>query len=369
MLTGFIVEPTIGEALAPWAEAAGVSPASAHSISVTAALVIATVVQMVVGELVPKNLAVAKPEETTLLLATPFRLLNTLWKPLIVALNATANGVVRAMGIEPRDELAAGHSLEELEVMIQSSRDQGAIPEDEFSLLVRSISFADKTAGDALVPRVGIVALRQTDSIAAMVDIARQTGHSRFPICATGLDDIVGVAHIKDAYPVPRSRRRDVSVAEIMTEPLFVPESKPLDDLLLEMRRERKQMAVVLDEFAGTAGIATLEDLLEEIVGDIEDEHDLEEQVDPAQPASGVHTVSGLLHPDELEEATGLTIPEGDYDTFAGFLLTLFDRIPNVGDHASFDGWEFKVTAMDRNRISEVLVVAPAPVAAEEPAP
>jgi CBS domain containing-hemolysin-like protein len=202
--------------------------------------------------------------------------------------------------------------------------------------------------------------LRADDSIADLMEVAVGSGHSRFPVRGTDVDDIVGIAHVKDSYLVPREDRPGVTVSTIMREGMNVPESRDLVSLLAQMRRERQQMVVVFDEFGGTVGILTLEDILEEIVGEIEDEYDIEGSGSSlTQPPSGIRVVPGLMHASELRETTGFVMPEGDYETFGGFLMSMFDRIPAQGDHIAYEGWEFKVVEMDRNRIVKVLVVAP----------
>lgn len=366
LLVGFLIEPVVAPLIEPVIELTGVPQRSTLAVSVAAALILATTFEMVLAELLPKNLAIARPLRTALLTAAPLRFANGLGKPFIVFLNAAANGTVRLLGIEPQEELGGLHSLEELQILIRSSREGGGLREEEFSLLARSIAFREKVAADALTPRVNIVALPTQSTIAEMQRIALETGHSRFPVYTEGLDDIIGTAHIRDVYGVEYDKRHEVPVTQIMRAPLIVPESKPLPAILAEMRREREQMVIVVDEFGGTAGIITLEDLLEEIVGEIEDEYDASQGPEAATPAPGVSVLSGLLHPDEVQEQAGFRMPEGDYDTLAGFLLALFERIPLVGDQVAYDGWEFKVTAMDGRRIDKVLLVAPPPSEKEE---
>ncbi len=359
LMIGFILEPTLGRALRELLENF-LSDNAARQVAIVLALIIATTVTMVLGELVPKNLAIARPLPVAFAVTPGLRFSNALFRPLIVFLNAAANLGVRLFGIEPKDELSGTRSLEELEVLIQSSRAGGGIEEEEYSLLTRSISFGDKTAADALVPRTAMVTLTSEETLTDLMNEALKTGHSRFPITGDDIDDIIGVAHVKDVYTYAPEQRPTTNVHEIAQESLIVPESRDLKSLLIDMRREHKQIAVVVDEFGGTAGIITIEDLLEEIVGEIEDEHD-PTYVTPAveERRSGANVVSGLLRPDELKEQTGLELPEGDYDTVAGFLLNVFDRIPRRGDHAEWKGWEFKVVEMDRNRISKILIVAP----------
>jgi CBS domain containing-hemolysin-like protein len=360
LMVGFILEPTLGEALLPLVELVGLPDQTAAGIAVALALALATATQMVFGELVPKNLSIARPVPIALAVTPPLRLSNALFRPLIVFLNASANASVRLLGIEPQDELSSTHSLEEIEVLIQSSRAGGALKEEQYSLLARSISFGGKTAGDALVPRTAMVTLRADESISDLMEEALKTGHSRFPITGDDIDDIIGVAHVKDGYRIPPEQRLTTPVTSVTTDALIIPESRDLKSLLIDMRRSRRQIAIVVDEYGGTAGVVTIEDLLEEIVGEIEDEHDVTYLTpEPEERHSGANLVQGLSRPDELREQTGLEIPEGDYDTFAGFLLSLFDRIPRKGDHISYKNWELKIVEMDRNRIDKVLVVAP----------
>lgn len=367
LLIGFLIEPSLGEPLAEIITRFGLPEASSLGIGVTIALVITTATQMVAGELIPKNLAIARPVGMASAIATPMRIVNLAFKPLIVFLNASANAAVRLLGIEPRDELTAVHSLEELEVLIQSSKEGGGLKEEEFSLLARSMTFGDKVCADALTPRVTMVTLDMTGRIADLIEAVLHSGHSRFPVCREGIDDIVGVAHVKDSYPIPPERRAATPITEIMRDPLIVPESRELASLLSEMRRDRHQLVIVVDEYGGTAGIITIEDLLEEIVGEIADEHDPREGDDHlTRPPSGIHVVSGQSHASELEEMTGFILPEGDFETLGGFLLNALDRIPEQGAHVSHGGWEFKVIEMDRHRIARVLVVAPPETKREE---
>lgn len=360
LLVGFIVRPTLGEALIPLAENLGLPRDAVEGVAVGTALVLATGVQMVLGELIPKNLAVAEPLRVSSALATPFRLVNALFRPLIVMLNATANLTVRLFGIEPRDELESTVSLEELETLIHSSRRSGLLPEEDFSLLARSISFADKRAADALVPRTKVKAIQRDATLADLAALAVETGFSRVPVFATDLDDVEGVANAKSIYNYPVEERATTPVASVVTDVPFVPESRPLDAVLTQMRRERAHLVIVLDEYGGTAGILTLEDVVEEIVGDIEDEHDPSAlTAAPDASPEGVFLLPGLLHPDEVRQMCGLEIPEGDYDTLGGFLLDRFGRIPEAGDHIQAEGWELKVKTMDGHRVAEVLAVRP----------
>ncbi|MBA2725543.1 MAG: HlyC/CorC family transporter [Actinobacteria bacterium] len=367
LIVGFIARPTIGGAIEPLIEAIpGVPESAVEGLTAGVALTLATAFSMVFGELVPKNLAIARPIGTAYWVSTPFRLVNALFKPIIVALNAAANRAVRLVGVEPREELDVVRSLEELQLLIQSSGEGGTLLEEEFALLRRSISFGAKTAADALIPRVSVDALQMDATIERLTALALESGHSRFPVYENDLDTIVGVVYVKDIFPIPADERAHTTVASLVQEVSFYPESRPLASLLVEMRRTRKHIAVIVDEHGGTAGIITIEDLLEEIVGDIEDEYDPKLGAKVTSPIAGTHVLSGLLHPDEVFDISGFEMPAGDFDTLAGFLLWLFDRIPAPGDHVAYEGWEFKVSKMEKRRIDEVLGVAPAGFDREE---
>ena len=307
------------------------------------------------------NVRASRPLPTVLRIEGPARLYGTVFGPLIRVLNGAADWTVRRIGIEPREGLRSVRTMEELELLIASSRAHGALPEEEAALLARSISFRDKSAADVLVPRTGLVALEQNATVADLASRSTETGHSRFPVYREDVDDIIGFAHVKDVHRIPPADRSVTPVTQIAQDALVVPETRSVDSLLLEMRRERKPIALVVDEYGGTAGIVAAEDIVEELVGDIEDEYDRAAPAATLTPApTGIHVVSGMLRPDELQETTGFTMPEGDYETFAGFLLSLLGRIPGSGEHASYEGWEFKVVETEGRRISKVLVVAPA---------
>jgi CBS domain containing-hemolysin-like protein len=360
LIVGFIAEPLIARALDPVISGLGVLPErTSFAVALIIGFVLATITQMVIGELIPKNLAIARPIGVAARIATPLRWYCTLFRPVIVMLTAAANWTVKRVGIEPRQELTSVRSLQEINLLIESAREEGVLPEDQAALLARSITFGDKTAADALVPRVSVVALEASDTLADMARVADESGHSRFPVCGKDVDDVVGFVHVKDAYVIPLAERPRTPVSAVMHEALVVPESRQLESLLIEMRGLARHLAVVVDEYGGTAGIVTIEDLLEEIVGEIEDEYDPDEPRPLTASPEGIYVISGMLHPDEVREATGFDMPDGDYETIAGFLMSELDRVPEQGDHASYEGWEFKVIEMDRRRIVKVLVVAP----------
>jgi CBS domain containing-hemolysin-like protein len=327
-------------------------------VAVAVALALATVLSMVLGELVPKSLVLARPERAILLLAAPLRAFSLVFAPVIKLANGTANGVVRLLGVEPQEELASARSIEELSRIIESSGEEGELAEGQTTLMTRSIRFADKTAAEALVPRLAIDWLDEADTVGSLVTKALATGHSRFPVCRGDLDDVVGVVHVKDGYRLPVADRDQSPVAAIMQDAFAVPETRELDALLAELGGGGSHLAVVVDEYGGTAGIVTVEDLLEEIVGEIDDEYDF--RTTPAtQAAPGSWLLSGALHGDEVHDACGFEVPDGEYETLAGFILDRLGHVPEVGEVVDHEGWRLEVAEMDRRRISLVQATAP----------
>ena len=350
LLLGFVAEPTVARILSGDAHATGAS--------VALAIGTATVLHLVVAEQVPKYVALAIPERTALALAPAITAYGVATRLLVDLLNRTANAIVRLLGVEPKGQIQASRTLDELEDLIETSADDGSIDPDEATLLRRSIRFADKTAADALVPRVAIEAIQRDEPANALVQLSLNSGHSRFPVYGVDLDDIVGVVHVKSLYGRPAAERGRVPVADLMHEVLAVPETRELEDVLADMRVRQNQLAVVVDEHGGTAGIITLEDILEEILGEIGDETDRVE-VRTRSEAQGSTVVSGRLNLDEVEEATGFRVPEGPYETLAGFVVARMGYLPEVSDMVVFDGWRIEVVAVDGHRVATLRVVAP----------
>ena len=352
-MIGFIAEPTIAHALSPvLGEVVGEQRADA--VSITVALVVATVVSMVVGELVPKSIAIARPRPTAYALAGPMVLVTRVLGPVISLLNDAANWTVRRFGIEPQEELTSVRSLQELELLIRSSGEEGTLEPEALTLLTRSLRFGEKDAADALVPRPSVTSVPIDETVAGLASKAVTTGHSRFPVVGADLDDVRGVVHVKDVYRVPFAERASTSVEEIMAPAFVVPETRDLADLLVDLRRMGTHLAVVVDEHGGTAGIITLEDVLEEIVGEIDDEHDRPVHRLTVLERSGEWLLDGSLHPDEVFDACGLRMPDGDYETLAGFVLDELGRIPEVGEGFEHEGWRIEVASRDRLRVASV---------------
>lgn len=349
LIIGFVAEDTVAELIAPALNALGIS---STGVILGVALGAATLLQMVLGELFPKNLALARAYPSSLLIGLPMTVVNRSLRWLILLFNAAANWTVRLLGIEPRDEIAGLRSLQELEMIVRASSAEGELEAREESLLTRAIGFVERDAADAMVSRVDIVGVDAGASVADVRDLALATGHSRFPVYQGDLDTIVGVAFVKDTFPVPIDARPSTPVGDIAAPPHLVPESMPLDSLLIELQAQRKTIAVVVDEYGGTAGLVTVEDIVEEILGDIEDEHDTPEPDDQAD------ALGGGLHRHEVEEVTGFEWPDGDYDTLNGFVTAELGRFPQVGDVIDIEGYRIEVISVD-GAVADRLAVSP----------
>ena len=362
---GAIAEPAIARLIEPFVSGCRGFRDHRLAVSVTLALALATGIQMVFGELVPKNLAIALPYRSAVLFGIPMQMVNRLLRPLILFLNRSANWTVRLLGIQPREELAGVRSMEELELMIRSSASQGQLDDEEERLLTRTIDFTENGGSGchgAAVSRGGDWSPRVGRPVAAS---GRQTGHSRFPVYGNDLDEIDGIVHVKDTFNVPADRRPATPVDQIRQPVLKVPASRPLDQLLADLQGRGARMAVVIDEYGGTAGIITLEDLIEEILGEIEDEYDIELPGD--LPESEGDILSGLLNWYQVEELTGFEWPEGHYETLGGFLVAHLGRFPDAGEVIRVDDWAFEVLQMDGHRIDRVRVLHPRRDPPDEP--
>jgi CBS domain containing-hemolysin-like protein len=277
----------------------------------------------------------------------------------VALLDGLAARITRRLGVEPKEELESIPGRDELEHLIRSSGEEGTLDAGEVELLTRSIRLADKSADDAMVPRVSVASLDATDTVDDLVELSVKTGHSRFPVIGDDLDDVLGFVHVKVVHSVPVDQRTATMVRDLMTPVLAVPEARDLDELLIDLRQGGSQLAVVIDEHGGTAGIITLEDILEEIVGEIDDEYDSVPTMLTRVEARGSTVIQASLHPDEVRSATGFDMPEGEYETLAGLVLDRLGKIPAPGDMCRVDGWRLEVVAMDRLRVASVRIVAP----------
>lgn len=340
---GFLAEPAIAQLLQSPLAGFGLSANAVDSIAVTIALVIATAVTMIFGELIPKNLALSKPREVARTMQGPQRAFTTIMAWPIRLFNNTANTILRVMGIEPQEELASARSAEELTALVRHSADEGTLDAETAHLLERSLLFGERRAHDVMTARPQVKALDPQDTAAAVIELARETGYSRFPVIEEldeTTDRVVGVAHLRRALGVAYVDRAATLIGTIMSAPVVVPDTVELDELMDQLRDGGLQMAVLIDEFGSIAGLVTLEDLVEELVGEVQDEHDDEHAATAS--ADGTWTTPGLLRPDEASQIIGATIPEGDdYETLGGLITVELGRFPEVGDLVTIEGPSF----------------------------
>lgn len=356
LISGYLAEPIIGVLIRPLLTALGMGDAAARATSLALALLIATSLSMIFGEMVPKNLAIARPLATARAVAGYHAGFSALFGWLIHLMNNSANWVVRKFGVEPAEELRSARSPQELGSIVRSSAERGTLDTATAQLLDRSLRFGDRTADELMTPRVQVKSLSVESSVNDLLELARHTGLSRFPVYSEDLDDIAGAVHIKQAFTIPAVDRNRVKAGALMRPVPTVPESLPGDALLNRLRDSSFQLAIIVDEYGGTAGLVTLEDVVEEIIGDVRDEHDVGEAPASQRLDEDTWMVSGQLRPDELAEATGFGMPEGDYETVAGLVLAQLGEIPHPGDSVDVDGWRLTVQRMDRHRIAELSV-------------
>ncbi len=357
---GYLAEPSVAQLIDGPIQSLGVSESTTRTVAFAIAIVVANGVTMVFGELVPKNLAIARPFDVAKFVQRPQRIFTTITRPLTVSCNAVANAIVRLFGVEPQEELKSARLPEELASLVRRSAESGTLPERTATLVERTLRFDDKIASDVLTPRTKMVTVPARGSIQHIVEMSRQHGFSRFPVVLDDVDDVVGMVELAQAMKVPRDDRGRVRIREIMNDPILVPASLPLDELLWRLREENTELAVVADEYGGTAGLVTFEDLVEEIVGSIEDEHD-QPTVQVRRTEDGGWQVSGLLRPDELADATGIRLKESrlGHETIAGLLLEQLGRIPTIGDEVVVDQVHLVVEKMDRHRVEWVRLYPP----------
>ncbi|MFE0582227.1 MULTISPECIES: hemolysin family protein [unclassified Streptomyces] len=362
LVIGMLAEPSVSALLRGPLTAAGLPDGAVATTATLLGVALSTVVLMVVGELVPKNWAISRPLAVAKVVAGPQRAFTAVFAPLIRHLNNTANRLVRRFGLEPAEELASARTPEELVALARHSAREGAIEADSAELFVKTLHLGELTAENVMTPRVDVRALEAHATALDAAHLTLATGISRFPVYRDSLDEVVGTVHVRDVLALEEDKRPLTPIVDLMTEPLLVPHSLPVDTLLGRLRRART-MAVVIDEYGGTAGVATVEDIVEEVVGEVRDEHDPMEVPDlieaPDEDGRKVWEADGSVRLDELAEI-GLTVPEGPYETLAGLIATRLERIPVERDTVDVDGWQLTVLDVDHHRADRVTLTMPA---------
>ncbi|MDK0518351.1 hemolysin family protein [Streptomyces sp. ML-6] len=361
LVVGMLAEPALAQLLDGPLTATGLPDGAVPGISVVIGMLVASAVQMVIGELVPKNWAVSRPLQVARFVAGPQHRFSAVFRPVISLLNTVANRLVRLLGVEPTEELASARTPGELVSLARHSAEAGTLEQDTADLFVRTLSLAGLTAQHVMTPRVKVSALQSSATAADVLNLTRATGLSRFPVYRERIDEVVGMVHLKDALAVPAADRLRTPAGRIAVLPLLVPETLPVEQLLQRLRNEQP-IAVVVDEYGGTAGVVTLEDIIEELVGEVRDEHDAEgadrPELVPAAPEEGrpAWDVEGSCRVLSLRRI-GLDVPDGPYETVAGLVADLLGRIPAPGDRAELPGWRLSVRQVGHYRAERVRFV------------
>lgn len=352
---GWIGEPALAVVVDRFLAGFGIAvpPGMAHTAAGTiTAFVIITFLHIVLGELAPKSVALVMPEKISGWVALPLMAFSRVMSPFIWMLNGTANAMLRLIGIRPLSEAHHAHTADELRLLVMQARGAGTLNETDSAMLAGIFDFAAKRVHDVMRPRTDIVALPIDATEREVRDVVKRERYSRYPVYDESLDDIVGVFLSKDLWL--RDESRPFALREHLRDPLLVPASRSAERVLDDLRRTRAQMAVVLDEFGGTAGIVTMEDLIEEVVGDIADEYDMASR--DVVEVDGILELAGALSLVDVRSDHRLPIPEGEWTTLGGYVFARLGRIPALGDRAPYPGGELEVIAMDKRRVAAVRV-------------
>ena len=366
LAVGFLAEPAIASLVRPVFEAIGITGGLVNAISIFIGIALSTAATMIFGELVSKNIAIANPLRVARFIERPIRIFSRVNRLPINILNGSANIILKWFKVKTIEKLASVCSADELLSMVRHSAKKGTLDKDTATMLERSLSFGDLTAVEVMTPRVKMRSIAASASAADVIKLSVDSGLSRFPVYGKSTDDIVGFVHIKHAIKVPKNERAKTSVDKIMQPPILVPSNIQLEALLEYLRKGGLQMAVVVDEFGGTDGVVTIEDLFEELVGNVRDEYD-RSPASVRKFADGSWSFSGILRQDEVSEETGILLPEEEEsDTVAGLISHYLERLPKSGDVVRLnaigrDGSELavelKVEAMTGNSVDDVRLI------------
>ena len=351
---GFAAEPAVGAIIERGLALAPLPSGLRNGLALGIALLIVVIAHNIVGELTPKNLAISAPEKVALAVAGPFRLYTTAFRPLVWLLSSVSNLILALFGVRPRNEVEVAHTADDIAVMISAGRHEGYLEELAHRMLSGAILFTERDVSEVMVSRTEVVTVPATVSPAELEQTVVRTGHSRLPVTGPGgIDDVLGYVHIKDLLGIPDEERSQPIPHHLIRQAVVVPETSAAESVLKEMQRRRNHLALVIDEHGGTAGIVTMEDIVEELVGEIRDEYDREE-LGVRRVGMRRYLVPGTLRADQLIEPLGLRIPEGDFETVGGFVMDRLARVPKRGDTVVQDDWVIRVRRMERRRVAEV---------------
>ncbi|WP_304455180.1 hemolysin family protein [Nocardiopsis sp. YSL2] len=336
LLVGYVAEPMIGQGVGELLGGVGVPTGTGVAVGTVLALLFSTIVQMVFGELFPKNLAIARPEPVARALSLSTGIYLRIFGPLIWLFDQAAILLLKAVRIEPVEDVQHAATPRDLESIIAESRESGDLPAELSTLLDRTLDFHDRTAGHAMIPRPEVTTVEEGDPVSRVVELMA-SDHSRFPVLGDGVDDIVGVICLRDVLALGDRDLSGVRVSEVARATVMVPASLPLPAVLRQLREAGEEFACVVDEYGGLAGVVTTEDLAEELVGEIADEHTLDEDSPSHLDGEGTYLVPGGLHIDEVERLIGHDLPSGDYETLGGLVIHELHRLPEPGDRVEVD--------------------------------
>lgn len=353
---GWIGEPAVAHLIEPVVNLfpAAVQSGVSHTISSGLAFALITFMHVVVGELAPKSIALQNPEKTALIVAQPTIWTEIIFKPAIWALNGAGNGLLRLIGVNPVPGHELLHSIEELKMLVSASAEGGVVQEQQSEMLTAILELNDQVVRQMMIPRTEIQAIEADTPLEEMLKLATEFTYTKYPVYEDSLDQIIGILHVKDLLRVMFEPEKEKRTARaLMREAMFVPEAVSVNLLLHQFRDNRQHIAIVLDEFGGTAGIVTLEDLLEEIVGEVSDPFD-QNTLEIQKMANGLILIDGMTSIEDVNEQLGLSLHDPDYDTIAGFILGRLGRIARIGDVVETDNLRMRVEVMDNLRIAQI---------------
>lgn len=353
---GWIGEPAVAVLLNPLFETFQIPERFVHGISFAVAFTLISMAHIIFGELAPKSWAIQRPDKLSLAVAYPLHWFYWLFKPAIWSLNGIANRFLRIVGIRPASDAEMAHGQEELDLILTASLQSGVLKASEVDLVKHIFRFADKNVADIMVPRTDVVFMQADWSPQQALNLAMRHPYSRYPLIDRNPDEVIGMVHLRDI--VKLERRRTGTLAEVARNVIVVPLNKPLDELLREFQKAKTHIAIVADEYGGTAGIATLEDVLEQIVGHIEDESDITSiQIEPLP--NNTWRVAGTVRLQDLNEALGAHFESEHVDTIGGFVVEAAGKVPKRGEQIHLNGWNCIVTQADGRRVRRIELQAP----------
>jgi CBS domain containing-hemolysin-like protein len=351
---GWVGESVISELLKPVLDNFHLSDSVLHIISSIIAFSVITFLHIVLGEMAPKSLAIRKAESTTLLVARPMQIFFVIFGPAIWVLNHSANLILKLLGVPLERDSQQAHTEEEIRMLVEQSHKSGMIDQTELSLFDNIFEFTDRVGREVMVPRVNMVCIYVEDELASNIEIIKESQFTRFPLCGKDKDDIIGIIHIRDVYE-RIIQAEDFQLSQMVRPAILVPETMEIKDILQTLQKNKTEMAIVVDEYGGTSGLVTLEDIIEEIVGEIQDEFDDER---PFFQQKGIETsIDARLLIEEVNDYFHTDIEDDDNDTIGGWVFSRLQEVPKVGKIVEYDGLTFTVQEMDHNSVTRLAVV------------